>query len=1544
MHESFRKIPLRLSEICIFVLIIINNQYSYILKALTMKLNSYLIILLVFHIISFNLNGQSMSGDYSVGGGASIPGQFINFTNPLNSAGTISCNTNSLIVTGNSTSFLTLFKVDDVIYDAGGWVCGVAIGQIVSIESNTKLTLSANASKTLTAGSKYCGPDAPGAFAAINNCGLSDNVNLTLNGAVNEPGTTSLKKWTESGAGGYKLNINCFWNNLIVGNNATGLIKLDGCSNVTFSGGDPWGNYMTFRNDNNTGACLVFINGAQNNKIENCSFENRNTTVAAGSNMGAILFSTSTGPNGNSNNIINNCIIRDRSDLTGVLAHEGICSQGTAAYPNSNNTISNCSFDNIENYGIWITNTGNGDGWNIKGNIFYWDKTTAATTAQAGIYFNSSTSNGNKIINNYIGRDGPPYFYGEWPNSGNVAFTGIYINAGTGSVTRCDSNNVAHVRLTSSSSTNLYGIQIAGGSVDVKNNGVGDGFWLYVGPQDTYTLAGTGNLIGIYVTGGTDINIENNAIYALTKTNASGTLTGIGITATAVAARIVGNIVNSLTGSGSVVGVGNLSSVCGIYNYATNSDQYIYNNTISGLENTYVGNNVVSITGIALKGPIIGSSICAKSNIYIDGNCRNGATLNFANLVGIDIQGAVYDIVNNMMMLGYDNFWYENSNPYIISGIKKSTTTYINNIYYNSIFIVGTSNSTTARNTYCYNALAGTGVADNIMNNIFFNGRTNTGALGTHYALFYNSTSETFDYNDYFVTGTGGKLSNGNLALPLKAGQDAHSLNVDPDYVEEHCQPCPWNNLHILNGCSLNGKGFDLSSNIPPYTEDIDGEIRSTGLNKPDIGADEFAIKAPIFTKQPKDTIIGCGGADSVKFNAATASGVSLNYKWQVSNDGNIWSDIIDGGSNPEYIGSTSMTLTAKGVASALQFRCLADSCGQIAASNTAKIILGGAAPTNLVLTATPSTPPHEGDNVVIKASVDPANPATSYTWWIISGTIVTDPNTSNTLTLNNVPYNGDGIRGAGVTWIMVRANNACGSSSAVFHFLNIIPKTASASPSTCGGNDGYIELTGLLAQYEYDITYKKNGVVQTPLILNSDNNGVVTIGNLTGGTYTDILLYLNRGCGGCTTNSAPADTIVLSGQTLDISYLTPDKSKCIGDSALFKVTALGNNLSYKWYHNSTQLAETSDQIVLNNLSAMDAGTYNCVVTNTCSSYTTAGSSLKVSSSIIISDPISNLSECEGNNIAFTASASGGELTYQWTKSSIGKIAGATNYIYTITNIKKSDGDIYSCIISNPCGSKNIPGFIFNVNEIPVISISPLTQTKKTGESVNYTLSPTGGTVFSFQWAKNNTLIEGATSATYSVDSLKMSDAGEYTCVITNICGSITATSGTLIIIEDIRYKLQGQVVYDNNSRTPLKNSTVYLKDEYGENMDTTITDDKGAYLFSNLKNGIYKLTAFPSMPWGGGTPTDALYISKYFVKIYSFQDELKQKAADVNNDQSINSTDGLIINKRFVKFINKFTVPDWISEEPVFLINGSDALQDVKVVCTGDVDGSYIF
>ncbi|HAK78025.1 MAG TPA: hypothetical protein DCM71_14220, partial [Runella sp.] len=71
--------------------------------------------------------------------------------------------------------------------------------------------------------------------------------------------------------------------------------------------------------------------------------------------------------------------------------------------------------------------------------------------------------------------------------------------------------------------------------------------------------------------------------------------------------------------------------------------------------------------------------------------------------------------------------------------------------------------------------------------------------------------------------------------------------------------------------------------------------------------------------------------------------------------------------------------------------------------------------------------------------------------------------------------------------------------------------------PTTCGGTNGSIPLTGLAASTSYSISYQKDGNSAVVSTLISNASGELTIGSLGAGSYTNITVTLS----GCT--SAPA-------------------------------------------------------------------------------------------------------------------------------------------------------------------------------------------------------------------------------------------------------------------------------------------------------------------------------------------------------------------------------------------------------------------------------------
>jgi uncharacterized protein (TIGR02145 family) len=157
------------------------------------------------------------------------------------------------------------------------------------------------------------------------------------------------------------------------------------------------------------------------------------------------------------------------------------------------------------------------------------------------------------------------------------------------------------------------------------------------------------------------------------------------------------------------------------------------------------------------------------------------------------------------------------------------------------------------------------------------------------------------------------------------------------------------------------------------------------------------------------------------------------------------------------------------------------------------------------------------------------------------------------------------------------------------------------------------------------------------------------------------------------------------------------------------------------------------------------------------------------------------------------------------------------------------------------------------------------------------------------------------------------------------------------------QFEISGNITYDNTANSAIEYSKVILKDSLNQIYSFTYTDTLGNYSFSSISNGKFTIEIIPIYKWGGVNPTDALFTLRYFVKLSTFKDALKKKAADVNIDNKINTVDALLINRRFVKLIKSFPAGEWLWDNNTVVVNGQNIIVNIKIICTGDVDGSFI-
>ena len=522
---------------------------------------------------------------------------------------------------------------------------------------------------------------AAGIFAAINAGVVSGDLTITITSDMTEDGTNGLNALNEIGTGGYKVKIipGSASMKTISGAVANGMIRFNGVRRVTIDGdGGLSGKYLTFRNTNGANPTITFINDAVRDTLKNCYIESNNLSTSSGT----ILFSTTTGIQGNDSNVIMNCDIRDRSDAAGTPAN-AIYSLGTStslAQYNNYNIITGC---NIYNYfydlattyaGIFLTS--GSSNWTISNNSFY--QTVSRTLVNGptfcGIYNASTLNNDLNITGNYIGGSAPncggaPMTYS---GAGLYTFYGMYLSVGGLIQTSVQGNTIQNLSLTtspaSSLSTFFRGIYVPSSTS-----------WVNIGNITGNTIgSGTGN-------GSITLNINTTAS---SYTMICIQHVGFG--------SIMNNTIGSITFGGTATATAN--SLQGI-NWSNTISGQIYTVSNNLIGSTTTANSVQqtnTTTGNSLRGIVMsngaGTTNNVTNNIIANWTDFSTSTVNTSSVYGIQNSGAGNYNMNGNTVFNLIN----NCNPltasFMLLGVNSTATgfnTYTQNTVY-SLYSAGT--------------------------------------------------------------------------------------------------------------------------------------------------------------------------------------------------------------------------------------------------------------------------------------------------------------------------------------------------------------------------------------------------------------------------------------------------------------------------------------------------------------------------------------------------------------------------------------------------------------------------------------------------------------------------------------------------------------------------------------------------------------------------------------------------------------------------------------------------------------------------------------
>jgi autotransporter-associated beta strand protein len=568
---------------------------------------------------------------------------------------------------------------------------------------------------------------------------------------------------------------------------AVGLISIVGRKNVTIDGRVNRIGTPTVGNADNliiscshaTNPAITFNGNAQNDTVQYCTLKGQENT----NSLGILNFGTGASlANGNGLNVIDHNLITSNLGVNYTMPTYAIYAQGNSAFPNTGNIISNNEFKDL--IGQYFTTTTinilggltapQNDNYNIFGNSFY-SATLACYTnvvtktilqiGSSGALFGGSHT----ITGNYIGGNAANCSGTLTKTDIGGTFNGMLIYP-SGSATSILNNTIQNISWTNgyTSTGSWTGIYIAGGSgaATITGNSIGDNSSIGSIKLINYS---SGNLYAILINNTGTTDCLNNKIGSITTSN-TGSLNSnilcIDKTATTGTTTISNNTIGSTT-IGSSINASSLSTnqaVTGIRTQGTGTIN-VNNNTIANLvDNASTG----TIYSINVNG---GSTVNAN---LIHSNSIIGATS--ATVYGIWCGGGSNTLTNNIIRLG-------NNNSFEIKGIGDGSNT--NNIYHNTVYLSGAP-TTLALNSACL--WSSQTSARNYTNNILFNARSNNGASGSHYAMnITTSGSISPDYNDYFVSGTGGVLgryvTTDKTTSVIVTGKDANSKNLNPSFA-----------------------------------------------------------------------------------------------------------------------------------------------------------------------------------------------------------------------------------------------------------------------------------------------------------------------------------------------------------------------------------------------------------------------------------------------------------------------------------------------------------------------------------------------------------------------------------------------------------------------------------------------------------------------------------------------------------------------------------------------------------------------------------------
>ena len=178
--------------------------------------------------------------------------------------------------------------------------------------------------------------------------------------------------------------------------------------------------------------------------------------------------------------------------------------------------------------------------------------------------------------------------------------------------------------------------------------------------------------------------------------------------------------------------------------------------------------------------------------------------------------------------------------------------------------------------------------------------------------------------------------------------------------------------------------------------------------------------------------------------------------------------------------------------------------------------------------------------------------------------------------------------------------------------------------------------------------------------------------------------------------------------------------------------------------------------------------------------------------------PPTSRTNYEGTTATFNVIADGtGPLAYQWRRNNTNltdgsNFSGSTTPVLTLTNLALADTGNYSVVVTGFGSVTSAPAATLTVlpqtNLPPVILSQPQNVSTNAGATASFSITATPASGLTFLWNKsgsplaNSAHISGANTATLTLNTVTLADAGSYSVTLANSAGTTNSAAATLTV------------------------------------------------------------------------------------------------------------------------------------------------------------------